>query len=145
MNTSEIKKHLYNDSTESALKYVDSIKDEETLFVYANNYNWDNGFEIPTSIINNPVCSLSVALLLFHLANGLSYLETKSPNKNLPEWSVFVTLAYDKIMAQTFPPGKVAFTPELSKVQLFKLKKSLPECEHFFIDAIEGIDCNILL
>lgn len=145
MNINEIKKHLYNDSTESSIKYVNSIKDEETLFVYANNYNWDNGFETPTSIINSPVCTLSIALLIFHLADGITYLETKSPNESLPEWSNFITALYKRIISDEFKTGKVSFVPELTKVQLFKLKKVLSENECIFINEITGTDCNIII
>ena len=144
MNINEIKKHLYNDSAEAATKYVNSINDEETLFVYANNYNWDNGFEIPKLITQNAACSLSIALLLFHLADGVTYLETKTPNENLPEWSNFISDLYNDIKANKFKPGTISFEPELSKVQMFKLRKSLPEDDFIFIDEIEGNDCNIL-
>ena len=145
MNINEIKKHLYNDSLESAKKYITSVKDEETLYVYTNNYNWDNGFDIPISIINNPSCSLSVALLIFHLADGITYLNTKSTNDNLPEWSAFIETLYNKIISNTYKPGTVSFTPELNKVQLMKLRKSLSSTDQIFITEIIGSDCNILL
>lgn len=144
MNINEIKNHLYNDSEESALKYVKSISDEETLYVYANNYNWDNGFEIPTAIINSPVCTLSIALQVFHLADGLSYLSTKCKNAKLPDWSNFIERLYTKIATNSYVMGEVSFTPELTKVQLLKLKKTLPESDLIFITEIDGSDCNII-
>lgn len=145
MNIKEIQKHLYNDSSESAIKYINILNDEESLFVYANNYNWDNGFDVPKAIINNPACSLSIALLLFYLADGITYLSTKKYNENLPEWSNFISFLYERIISNSFTVGKVSFKPDLSKIQLFKLKKSLSEKESIFITEIEGFDCYINL
>lgn len=104
-----------------------------------------NGFETPTSIINSPVCTLSIALLIFHLADGITYLETKSANESLPEWSNFIIALYKKIINDEFKSGKVSFVPELTKVQLFKLKKVLSENECIFINEITGTDCNIII
>lgn len=145
MNINEIKKHLYNDNIDNAINYVKQITDEETLYVYANNYNWDNGFSIPTAILDNKSCSLSVALLIFHLADGLTYIEKKVTNPNLPEWSHFIGSLYERIVSNEFSTGKVSFAPELSKVQLFKIKKLLNESEQIFVNDIIGSDCNILL
>ena len=74
MDKSTIIKHLYNDTVAQGVKYVKGIDDEETLFVYAYNYNWDNGFDIPISILENKNCSLSIALMLFISSDGLLYL-----------------------------------------------------------------------
>lgn len=145
MNINELKKHLYNDSEESALKYIKSICDEETLYVYANNYNWDNGFDIPTAIINSPACTLSVALLVFHLADGITYINTKCANDNLPEWSCFIEALYTRIISNKYIVGKVSFVPELTKVQLLKLKKTLSVVDQILITEIDGSDCNIML
>ena len=145
MNTNEISKHLYNDDLNEAIKYINNIKDEETLFVYANNYNWDNGFEIPEAIIENKYCSISVALLLFDLADGISFLKNKGENSHLPDWSSFIKKLYAKVIKNEFASGKVRFSPELTKVQLYKLKKQLPENDQIFITEIEGKDYYIAL
>lgn len=145
MNINDIQNHLYIDSNEMAIRYINSINDEETLFTYANNYNWDNGFDIPTAIANNASCSLSVALLLFYLADGISYLESKSSNSNLPEWSVFVAMLYERIISNHYSKGNVAFHLELTKVELFKLNKMLTDSEKIFITELDGTDCYITI
>ena len=145
MNTEIIKSHIYNDTNEKAIEYISSVNDEETLYIYSNNYNWDNGFQIPTSIIHNSACTLSVALLIFYLADGITYLESKEKNSNLPEWSLFIKELYNKIINNTFSKGTVHFSAELSKVQEYKIKKILSDEELIFITDIPGTDCNILL
>ena len=51
MNINEIKQHLYKDNTDEAINYINAISDEETLYTYANNYNWDKAVMLPFSII----------------------------------------------------------------------------------------------
>ena len=65
---------LYSESNAEAVKLVKSIDSEDELYVLLDNYNWDNGFEVPEAIINHPNCTLSVALLAFHRADGIQYL-----------------------------------------------------------------------
>jgi len=56
---------LYFESKAEAVKLIQSINSEDELFVLLDNYNWDNGFEVPEAIINHPNCTLSLALLAF--------------------------------------------------------------------------------
>ena len=67
------------------IKKISKIQDNEILYVYAYNYNWDDGFEIPQKILSNKECELSTALVLFYSADGYSYLLDKSSQKNLSE------------------------------------------------------------
>ena len=53
MNKELIERLLYKEEKNEVLKVIDEIKDEITLFVFAYNYNWDNGFEIPSKILEN--------------------------------------------------------------------------------------------
>jgi len=145
MNKEQIKEHLYNDKTSAAIDYVKTLSDEESLAVYAYNYNWDNGFSVPSAILDNDNCSLSIALLLFELADGFTYLESKEADSALPEWSLFIKTLYDRIMSNAFSVGNISFKPELSKAQLFKLKKLLSDDELIFVTPIDGNDCNIYL
>ena len=140
MNKEIIAQHIYNDSNDQAIKYIQSISDEETLFVYAYNYNWDNGFEVPKAIMTNKNCTLSVALLLFRLAYGLSFLQNKESVKDLPDWESFITALYNQILSGEFLPGKAGFNPNLSKVQFYKLQKILTPEENIFITSINGAD-----
>jgi hypothetical protein len=145
MDKTTITKHLYNDSVSQALTYVSEITNEETLFVYAHNYNWDNGFDAPKAILQNSCCTLSIALLIFYRADGIIFLQDKKSAEGTKEWIDFVSDLYNKILANEFTRGNAAFNPGLSKVEEFKLRKSLSEKEKVFIEAIEGTDYYINL
>lgn len=141
MDKSIITNHLYNDSITQAVKYAESIADEETLFVYAYNYNWDNGFDVPTAILKNRNCSLSIALMIFTSADGILYLEDKKTEEGTSTWKNYISNLYNEIINNKFSSGKTAFNPQLSKVQEYKIKKILDDNELIFITPIDGIDC----
>ena len=145
MNINEIKQHLYKDNTDEAINYINAISDEETLYTYANNYNWDNGFKIPYAILDNKACTISVALLVFHLADGITYLESNTEYPDLLEWHEFIEYLYNRIISGAFSTGGIAFKPELSKIQEYKLKKTLSEEQQIFITPINGVECNQLI
>lgn len=84
---SAVKALLYDCPNNDIKKIISQIEDVEVLYLYAYNYNWDNGFEIPQSILDNENCNLSIALLLFHRDDGIVYLLDKSGKENLPQWS----------------------------------------------------------
>ena len=108
------------------------------LYVYAYNYNWDNGFDIPQAILDNEKCDLSIALLIFYRADGLSYLEDKSDNANLPQWSSFIKRLYDSILTGKYQRGEIEFKVPLSTVEFFKIKKIITEEENILTENIEG-------
>ena len=145
MDKAFITKHLYNDSVSQAVNYISGINDEETLFVYAYNYNWDNGFDVPKAILQNSCCTLSIALLIFYRADGIIFLQDKESAEGTKEWIAFVSELYNKILSNEFTHGNSSFNPGLSKVEEFKLRKSLSEKERIFIEAIEGSDYYINL
>ncbi len=137
MDKDTIMNHLYNDTNPQAIKFVETLVDEESLFTYASEYNWDNGFEVPQAILQNSNCSLSVALLVFHSADGVVYLEDKSSAEGTKRWLSFVSSLYKRILKGEFPKGKMPFDPQLSRLQAYKLKKNLSEKEMVFITPIE--------
>ena len=53
-----IQQMLYNMTKEEVLDTLSNIESPEVLYVYAYNYNWDDGFEIPEKIINKKCCDL---------------------------------------------------------------------------------------
>jgi hypothetical protein len=129
---------LYSEDIEEVKRSILKMEDQGQLYLYAYNYNWDNGFEIPQLILDNPNCDLGIALLVFYRADGMSYLTDKCDNRNLPQWSSFIKNLYDLILAGRYHKAEIGFTPPLSRVELFKLKKQLSEAEYVFIEKIEG-------
>lgn len=135
---SSVKALLYDTDNDEVKRTIFQTEDQEILYVYAYNFNWDNGFDIPQTVLDNKKCDLSIALLIFYRADGLSYLEDKSDNANLPQWSSFIKRLYDSILTGKYQRGEIEFKVPLSKVQLFKLKKVITEGENIFTENIEG-------
>ncbi len=133
-----VKALLYDADTDEVKRIISQTEEQEILYVYAYNYNWDNGFDIPQTVLDNEKCDLSIALLIFYRADGLSYLADKSDNVNLPLWSSFIKRLYDSILTGKYQRGKIEFKVPLSKVQLLKLKKVLTKAENTFTENIEG-------
>ena len=98
-------------------------------------------FDVPTEILKNSNCSLSIALLVFNASDGILYLQDKEASEGTRAWTSFISNLYKKILNNDFKKGKTSFDPQLSRVQEFKLKKVLSEEEFIFITPIEGIDC----
>ena len=133
-----VKTLLCDADTDEVKRIISQTEDQEILYIYIYNYNWDNGFDIPQTVLDNKICDLSIALLIFYRADGLSYLEDKSDNANLPQWSSFIKRLYDSILTGEYQRGEIQFKVPLSKVQLFKLKKVTTEEENIFTENIEG-------
>ena len=139
---------LYSENNAEAVELVKSINSEDELFVLLDNYNWDNGFEVPEAIINHPNCTLPVALLAFHRADGIQYLlegDIIFANRLSKSWENFIKEVYDKILNNQYPNGSIPFQPEITKIQKFKLNKLNPNLDSFILDGVLGKDLHIHL
>ncbi|WP_148889036.1 DUF4274 domain-containing protein [Streptococcus cristatus] len=139
---------LYAESNAKAVACLKQLQTEDELFVLLDNFNWDNGFEVPKAVLNHSKCSLSVALLAFYRADGIRYLlegEAAFENPLSKEWEDFVKDVYVKILGGQFPSGTISFQPEITKVQKFKLKKLKPEIDEVFLEGISGKDLNVVI
>ena len=139
---------LYAESNAKAVTFLKQLQTEEELFVLLDNFNWDNGFEVPKAVLSHSKCSLSVALLAFYRADGIRYLlegEAAFENPLSEEWEGFVKDVYTKILGGQFPSGTIFFQPEITKVQKFKLKKLKSEIDEVFLDGISGKDLNVVI
>ncbi|MCR5213206.1 MAG: DUF4274 domain-containing protein [Eubacterium sp.] len=145
MNTEIIQDLLYNKSLKDAKNILSSCTAPTMLHIYAFNYNWDDGFDLPQTIIDNPVCALSTALMIFYLGDGYLYLSEKNKSSNDPDWLFFISNLYNRIYNNAFTNESIEFTVPLSKAQIFKLKKQLNENEQVFITPIEGNNYDISL
>lgn len=134
----KVKSLLYNVDIDETKEAIFQIQDQEILYMYTYNYNWDNGFVIPQIILDNKKCDLSIALLIFYRVDGLRYLANKSDNEKLSHWFSFVKKLYYSILTGKYQRGKIGFKVPLSRVQIFKLKKVISEKENIFIENIEG-------
>ncbi len=91
-------------------------------------YNWDNGFEIPLTILNDKNCDLALALEIFYLADGAAYLDGFAKEAGLKEWREFIDTLYKDILKGRYPETGSHYEIPLTKVQKYKFgKKSVPE------------------
>jgi len=97
----------------------------EQLKQQLDDYNWDNGFEIPSQIISNPGCDLSLALEVFYLTDGYSFLmKISNEEKRNNEWYTFIENLYQDINDGKYLKSNHRFKIPLTKVQCFKLRKN---------------------
>lgn len=141
-----IQQMLYRMTKEEVLDVLDNMETSEMLYVYAYNYNWDDGFEIPEKIINQKYCDLSTALMIFYRSDGLRYLQEKdSKMEGFENWIKFVENLYLKIIHNTYQRSNIKFEPPLNKVQMYRLNKLLKGPERIFIRPTGTESLNIIL
>lgn len=90
--------------------FIGTLDREETWKVIRSNmlysdlksmlreYNWDDGFEVPKEILSDSNCDLALALEIFYLADGYSYLEKSDKMTVLQKWNPFITTLYRDIL-----------------------------------------------
>ncbi len=88
---------------------------------------------MPEELLENSDCDLALALEIFYLADGYSYLIDKSRSTSLQEWKLFVEKLYSDILEGKYIQTASTFKNPLTKMQRYKLKKQqIPDI--FLID-----------
>ena len=72
-----------------------------------DEYNWDDGFEVPRTILADPDCDLALALEIFYLAGGYEYLEKSAKRTKLQKWNPFITVLLKAIQGKSALPQDV--------------------------------------
>ncbi|MGY0011615.1 DUF4274 domain-containing protein [Bacillus anthracis] len=131
---------LHNTNKEDTISRIKNIDNPIILHCFATNYNWNNGFDIPNAILENKDCDLGTGLLMFHYVDGYRLLESSEEVSNslLQEWKVFILKLQNKIMNLEFKTQNISFSPELTKIQIFKLKKRNPSISDILINESPG-------
>ena len=130
---------LYEKSTKELADYIKQTEDSRLLHLIAGNYNWDDGFDVPLSIVNNKFCDLGTALMIFSDADGYAMLFDDEPDVcNLKKWTKFVSYLKEKIENNEFTHKNIKFVPSLTRVMKFKIKKYNLNINKIFIDGIDG-------
>ncbi|MGG1238564.1 DUF4274 domain-containing protein [Bacillus sonorensis] len=139
-NINFLEELLYNTEKDSTISRVRNIDDPLLLHVFAANYNWNSGFDVPKAIIENENCDFGTGLLLFHYADGYRMLENPDDvsTSTLKEWKDFLVQTYNKLINLQFKSQNISFDPELTKIQKFKLKKSNPNIPDILLDKSPG-------
>lgn len=93
-----------------------------------DEYNWDDGFEIPKKILDSSCCDLALALKIFYLADGFAYLGGTAEESRLSEWKQFIYSLYNSILGDKYKEMGRRYVIPLTKVQKYKLRKNkIPE------------------
>jgi len=131
---------LYSTNKEDTISRLKNIDNPIILHCFAANYNWNSGFDIPIAILENKDCDLGTGLLMFHYADGYRLLESPEEVSNSPlqEWKVFILKLQNKIINSEFKTQNISFNPELTKIQIFKLKKSSSSISDILISESPG-------
>ncbi|MEC1260010.1 DUF4274 domain-containing protein [Bacillus swezeyi] len=137
---------LHNTEKDSAISQISNIANPLILHVYAANYNWNSGFDIPKAILENENCDFGTGLLMFHCADGYRMLENPDDVKTstLEEWKDFLVQIYNRLINLQFKSQNISFDPELTKVQKFKLKKNNPNIPDILLDKSPGSMFDIM-
>ena len=146
MDTKSVEYMVYDEEDGNKRRaFITACTDAETLHLYAYNYNWDDGFEEPTLIMQNPNCSMSTALTLFYLADGVEYLSDTEQEADEYEQDrqAFVKTLYNRIIKGDFPSSPIRFEPPITRVERYEIEKDLSDEESVFYTPIDGIDCDI--
>lgn len=140
----KLKELLYSEDTSNIISEIKKLS-PLGLHIFAANYNWNSGFEIPEAILDNGNCDFGTGLLLFYRADGYRILESKDAvaESSLSDWKKFISNLFDKIVDGDFSNKMFSFTPPLTKVQAFKLRKSNPGIPEMFFDKSPGDDVDI--
>ncbi|ASB89424.1 MULTISPECIES: DUF4274 domain-containing protein [Bacillus] len=139
-NINFLEELLYNTEKDSTISQVRNIDDPLLLHVFAANYNWNSGFDVPKAILENENCDFGTGLLMFHYADGYRMLENPDDvsKSTLEEWKDFLVQTYNKLINLQFKSQNISFDPELTKIQKFKLKKSNPNISDILLDKSPG-------
>ncbi|CAB1076020.1 hypothetical protein JY97_12245 [Alkalispirochaeta odontotermitis] len=116
-------------------------KTSQELMDLANDYNWDDGFELPNKIADHPNCDLGTALSLLWLSEAIIYYtgEVKESPYN-KDWVYFCRKLIKRLSNSYYKIGETSFDPELTKAQIYKMKKAnIPE---FFYQTVKEKNAN---
>ena len=87
------------------------------------SYNWDDGFEMPQKLLDDPNCDLALALEIFYLGDGYACLCGRTENTGLSEWKEFILSLYDSIRKGRYPKTETKFQVPLSRAAKYKFRK----------------------
>lgn len=142
-------------NSKTRIDLVKKIDNSEDLFSLIENYNWDDGFELPFVVVSHDKCDLGLALMLFwefdepkfYYENPKSkWLFSDYEDEKEIEFKInFCNILIEGIKNNQFKKGPNAFDtgffgedlyPEndrKSKIRKMKTKRALEEYEEAFL------------
>lgn len=138
-------KLIYNSSIDEMISFIKNNTDSIVLHHIAYNYNWNNGFDIPKTIIESKYCDLGTALMIFENAEGFLMFLEQDWKEVYGENIDFLLSLRQRIEKRDFKYSNIKFKPFLTRTDIFNLKKSCPNINKIFIEGNEGKEINIIV
>lgn len=117
------------------VKLLDENCSVETMNQFLDEYNWDDGLEVPYYFVTHSNCDLGTALKMFYLSDGLEILDKQFYDYFDKKWVCFVDLLFHKIKNGEFSTGKCAYKIPLSKLEKEKIRKTGKIADVFLNDV----------
>ncbi|WP_051542219.1 DUF4274 domain-containing protein [Clostridium lundense] len=105
------------------------------LHDFLENYNWDDGFEIPYYIINHKNCELATALNAFYLAEGLDIFDDDFEDSFDENWIYFIKYLYKKIVYDKYLVKTISYKIPLTDIYKKELEDTY-SLEKVFLEDI---------
>ncbi len=140
-----LEKLIYSEDKSYIIKELANTNNSLLLHYYIANYNWNNGFEIPTAILENEVCDFGTGLLMFYYADGIRMLESPEEvsNSSLEDWKGFLNKLYTMLINNNFKCQSISYEPELTRIQKYKLKKNTSNISDILLEKSPGETVDI--
>lgn len=137
---STLKELIYHTKKDDLINRISKIDNPLILHNFAANFDWNNDFDVPKAILVNESCDLGTGLLIFQYADGYRLLESPVEVSASPfkEWKDFLFEVNDKLINLEFKSKDISFNPELTKTQIYKLKKNNPNIPEILISISPG-------
>lgn len=97
----------------------------EELHLFMEEYNWDDGLEVPYFVMLHPNCELATALMIFWLAEGDFMFEDNFESMydvEEVEWKYLLTTLHDRIEQGKYKVGKQHYQIPISTETRDELK-----------------------
>lgn len=144
-DTIECKQLLEIEDLEIFRQKLMSISSEEILCLYVYNFNYDGNIEKLNYVIENLHCTRNVALKMFYLLDGYSFLLGEEQIFSDEQVIQLLNEIYKRLVNNSFKIGDIRVKSEFTKVQIYKLQKVNPQLSEDILFGIEGksIDYNL--
>lgn len=136
---------LYNKSNLELISVIKDITDSKLLHMIMANYNWDDGIEIPKTVIANSFCDLGTALMVFSFFGGYEFLLDDEENAFSESEKDFLSDLHERIKNKKFSNQSIKYIPELTRADKYHIKKSCPDISNIFLEGTEGELLDIIL
>lgn len=116
------------------LDLLNEHSDAFSLDEFIDDYNWDDGLEVPYFVLNHRNCELGTALKIFYLSEGIAMVQANYRDHQLGHWVEFIEYTFKKIVEGNYKTKNVSFKfPLMESSKKFIKEAGWPE---YFLEDI---------